>query len=199
MSATTTPETLETELTPELIERLKKLSPESRDRLIVLLGGSPLIPALDTVGDWEYWKAEIKRRVEAVEKGEVKAQTLEEAMAAVRKASRERRVVSFTVSPAATATDRNARYDRKPGRYGAALEAKSKRPMSDQRKPAVISLVEDGVHGLEIREYFIARFSQRVIYVMNGDDVLVVAVIHSDAREGAWHKNLPPATPPETA
>jgi hypothetical protein len=40
---------------------------------------------------------------------------------------------------------------------------------------------------LEIREYFIARFKQRVIYVMNGDDVLVVAVIHSDAREGTWH------------
>jgi hypothetical protein len=90
MSTTTSPETPETELTPELIERLKQLSPESRDRLIVLLGGFPPIPALDPVGDWEYWKAEIKRRVEAVEKGEVKAQTLEEAMAAVRKARQER-------------------------------------------------------------------------------------------------------------
>ena len=63
--------------------------------------------------------------------------------------------------------------------------------------PRLYPLVDDGVPGLEIREYFIARFSQRVIYIMNGEDVLVVAVIHSDAREGAWHRNLPPTQPPE--
>jgi hypothetical protein len=85
MSTTTTPETPESELTPELMDRLKKLSPESRDRLIVLLGGSPPIPAPPPVGDWEYWKGEIKRRIEAVERGEMKTYTLEEAMAKIRK------------------------------------------------------------------------------------------------------------------
>ena len=44
MATTSTPAMLETELTPELLERLQKLSPESRDRLIVYLGGSPPIP-----------------------------------------------------------------------------------------------------------------------------------------------------------
>ena len=85
MSTTTTPETPETELTPELMERLKKLSPESRDRLIVFLGGLPPIPGPPPVGDWEYWKAEIKRRYEAVQRGEEKTYSLEEAMAKIRK------------------------------------------------------------------------------------------------------------------
>ena len=67
------------------------------------------------------------------------------------------------------------------------------------RNPRLYPLVEDGIPGREIREYFIVRFSQRVIYVMNDDDVLVVAVIHSDAREGAWHENLPQTPPPETS
>jgi hypothetical protein len=85
MAATTTPQTPESELTPELMERLQKLSPESRDRLIVLLGGSPPIPGPPPVGDWAYWKEEIKRRIEAVERGEEKTYTLEEAMAKIRK------------------------------------------------------------------------------------------------------------------
>jgi hypothetical protein len=85
MSTTTTPATPELELPPELIERLQKLSPESRDRLIVLLGGSPPIPGPPPVGDWAYWKEEIKRRIEAVERGEEKTYTLEEAMAKIRK------------------------------------------------------------------------------------------------------------------
>jgi plasmid stabilization system protein ParE len=109
--------------------------------------------------------------------------------------------VSFTVSPAATADliAASAAYDRKPGRYGAALEAEVEAAyVRISENPRLYPLVEDGVHGLEIREYFIARFSQRVIYAMNGDDVLVVAVIHTDAREGAWHANLPTDPSPET-
>jgi putative addiction module component (TIGR02574 family) len=85
MSTTKTPQTPDSELTPELIERLRKLSPESREQLIVLLGGSPPIPDPPPVGDWAYWKEEIKRRIEAVERGEEKTYTLEEAMAKIRK------------------------------------------------------------------------------------------------------------------
>jgi putative addiction module component (TIGR02574 family) len=91
MSATTTPETPDTELTPELIERVMKLSPENRDRLIGLLGASPPIPAPPAVGDWAYWKEEIKRRIEAVERGEMKTVTPEELHANVRKALEEER------------------------------------------------------------------------------------------------------------
>jgi hypothetical protein len=86
MSTTTVPET---ELTPELIERVMKLSPENREWLRALLGEPP-IPELPPVGDWEYWKAEIQRRIEAVERGEMKTYTLEEAMSHIRKAREDR-------------------------------------------------------------------------------------------------------------
>jgi hypothetical protein len=89
MSTTTTPQTPESELTPELIERLKRLSPESRDRLIVLLGGSPPIPGPPPVGDWKYWKEEIKRRIEAFERGEEKTYTIEETMEHLRRVAAE--------------------------------------------------------------------------------------------------------------
>jgi Putative addiction module component len=90
MSTTTTPETPETELTPELIERVMKLSPENVSRLLCLLGVVAPIPALPPVGDWDYWKAEIKRRIEDVESGRVNALTREEAMEQIRKAREER-------------------------------------------------------------------------------------------------------------
>ena len=73
-------------MTPELLERLQKLSPESRDQLIVYLGGSPPIPGPPPVGDWAYWKEEIKRRIEAVERGEMKTYTLEETLEHMQKA-----------------------------------------------------------------------------------------------------------------
>jgi len=55
-------------------------------------------------------------------------------------------------------------------------------------------LVADGVPDREIREYYIERFQQRVIYLMTGDDVLVVAIVHASRREGSWHGNLPNET-----
>ena len=58
--------------------------------------------------------------------------------------------------------------------------------------PRQFSPAEDGVPGREYREFFIERFQQRVIYLVTGEDVLVVAVVHATRREGAWHRNLPP-------
>lgn len=86
MSAGTTPETPETELTPELIERVMKLSPQNRERLRMLLGEPP-----NSDADWEYWKAEIKRRIDDIQSGRVKAITPEEMFANVRKALEEAR------------------------------------------------------------------------------------------------------------
>jgi plasmid stabilization system protein ParE len=108
--------------------------------------------------------------------------------------------MNLIVTDQATAdvTRSSRHYDTKPGRYGAEFEDEVEAAIARLGEhPRLYPLVEDGVPGREIREYFIARFSQRVIYVINGADVLVVAVIHSDAREGAWHKNLPPSLPPE--
>lgn len=87
MAATTTPET---ELTPELVERVMKLSPENQAKLRALLSELPPIPPPPPVGDWEYWKAEIKRRIEAFDRGEMKGYTREEAMAKIRQAREDR-------------------------------------------------------------------------------------------------------------
>lgn len=84
MSATTTPETPETELTPELIERVMKLSHESREKLLGLLEEVTPIPRPPPVGDAAYWKAEIARRIAAVENGTMKTYTIEETMAYLR-------------------------------------------------------------------------------------------------------------------
>ncbi len=106
--------------------------------------------------------------------------------------------MSFTVSPTATADviNASAAYDRKPEQYGATFEAEVDVAfVRIAAMPRLYSPVEDGVPGREIREYFIERFQQRVIYLMNGDDVLVVAVVHATRREGAWHRNLPTDPP----
>ncbi len=110
--------------------------------------------------------------------------------------------MSFTVLPAAIAdvTAAGAAYDRKPGRYGEAFENEVDVAfVRIAANPRIYPLVEDGVPGREIREFFIDRFQQRVIYLMTGDDVLVVAVVHADRREGSWHRNLPADTPPEAS
>lgn len=78
------------EMAEELIERALTLSREDRERIIIAL-----LPSIDSPpgrpdSDWEYWKAEIARRAEAVRNGTVKTHTLEEAMALIRKAREER-------------------------------------------------------------------------------------------------------------
>ena len=79
MAATTTPEPPETELTPELIERVKKLSPESQEQLVDLIYG-PMPPGPDD--------AEIARRLDELAAGNVTLLTREEAEAQVREAIR---------------------------------------------------------------------------------------------------------------
>jgi plasmid stabilization system protein ParE len=109
--------------------------------------------------------------------------------------------MNLIVTEQATAdvTRSSRHYDTKPGRYGAEFEDEVEAAIARiKESPQLYPLVEDGVPGLEIRYYYIARFKQRVIYVMKGDDVRVVAVIHSDAREGAWHSNLTADSPSET-
>jgi plasmid stabilization system protein ParE len=109
--------------------------------------------------------------------------------------------MSFTVSDSATADVMRARrqYDTKPERNGAAFENEVEAAFARiAAAPRRYSPVEDGVPGREIREYFIERFQQRVIYLMNGDDVLVIAVVRATRREGAWHRNLPTDPPAGT-
>jgi plasmid stabilization system protein ParE len=110
--------------------------------------------------------------------------------------------MNFTVSPAATADviAASAAYDRKPSLYGRAFENEVDVAFARiAESPRLYSPVEDGISGREIREYFIERFKQRVIYLMTGDDVLVVAVVHASRRERAWHGNVPTDPPPEAS
>ena len=104
--------------------------------------------------------------------------------------------MSVTVSPAAQAdvTASALWYDQQPDQYGAAFnEAVRDAVRKIGEAPRLYSPAEDGIPGREFRECFIARFQQRVIYLVTGEDVLVVAVVHALRREGAWHRNLPPA------
>ena len=76
----------ETELTPELVERVLKLSPESRGRLLGLLDPPPT-PAW--AADPDALRAELQRRIEAVENGTMKTYTIEETMAYLRQVAAE--------------------------------------------------------------------------------------------------------------
>lgn len=86
-------------------------------------------------------------------------------------------------------------YNSQPSRLGTAFHTAVERAMARiGQSPWLYPPVEDGVPGLEIREFYIARFQQRVIYLMNGDEALVIAVVHASRRPESWHRNLPTDT-----
>jgi putative addiction module component (TIGR02574 family) len=82
MSATA--ETPETELTPELIERVMKLSPENREKFALLLLDSLDGPPDDPEEVRKGWKDEIARRVEDVQAGRVGLVDADQALAEMR-------------------------------------------------------------------------------------------------------------------
>jgi hypothetical protein len=85
-----TPATPESELTPDLIERVMKLSAESQDMLVALLldeQAGPL-PDPDEVG--RAWRDVIARRVEDVKVGRVVLVDAKQALAEARQRLRER-------------------------------------------------------------------------------------------------------------
>jgi hypothetical protein len=84
MSSTTTPGTPESELTPELIERVLKLSRENLGRLVGLA-----LDCLDGASDdpetvKKVWRDEHTRRWEAIRSGAMPTYTPEEALAYAR-------------------------------------------------------------------------------------------------------------------
>lgn len=88
--------------------------------------------------------------------------------------------------------DRAARkYDAKPGRYGDAfLDEFAAAVRRIGANPRLLPRAEDAPPIGEWREAFIARFSQRVIFRIDGDVATVVAVVHTDAPPGYWTKFL---------
>ena len=87
-------------------------------------------------------------------------------------------------------------YDAQPTRYGSAfLDEVQAALLAIEAAPRSYPLAEDGRPGFEDREYFIARFKQRVIFTIRGEDAFLLTVVHADRREGSWHRRLTPGNP----
>jgi len=56
--------------------------------------------------------------------------------------------------------------------------------------PRLHSLVDDEYPGREVREYFIKRFGQRILYSIEGETLVVFAIVHATRRPSAWHRRL---------
>jgi plasmid stabilization system protein ParE len=87
-------------------------------------------------------------------------------------------------------------YNDRPGRYGAAFLDEFEGALAAiAAHPRHHSLAEDGREGHEDREYFIARFKQRVVFTIDHNGITVLSVIHSSRKPGTWFRRLPPDEP----
>ena len=59
-----------------------------------------------------------------------------------------------------------------------------------ESQPRVYSLAEDECPGWEVREYHIERFRQRLLYFIDGQRIMLFAMLHTSRRPGAWHRRL---------
>lgn len=83
-------------------------------------------------------------------------------------------------------------YNAQPGRYGAAFADEFEAAVERIRPwPRRSPRVEDAPSGYEVREVFIDRFKQRVLFVIDGDVARVFAVVHADAGPRRWLSRLP--------
>lgn len=89
MSASTTPETPEAQEARELVERAMKLSAPIREKIANELLDS-VYPPEDPEEVKKAWRAELQRRVDAIQNGTMKTYSIEETMAYLRQALAER-------------------------------------------------------------------------------------------------------------
>ena len=82
--------TPETELTPELIDRVMKLSPESKDQLLDLLLGESEGPPDNPEVMKREWQEEIARRIEDIKTGRVQLLDADEALTRLEERLRQR-------------------------------------------------------------------------------------------------------------
>ena len=57
-------------------------------------------------------------------------------------------------------------------------------------QPRLYSPAADGPARLETREYFIRRFNYRLVYALDGETVVFVAVVHAKRRPRSWWRRL---------
>jgi plasmid stabilization system protein ParE len=89
-------------------------------------------------------------------------------------------------------------YNARPGRYGAEVRAEFNRAaVAIATNPRGFSPVDDEYPGEEVREYFIARFGQRVIFRVDGETARVIAVVHATKAPESWHGRVPPRPNPD--
>lgn len=82
-------------------------------------------------------------------------------------------------------------YDARPERRGDEMLDEFDRAVAAiGDRPRIHPPVDDGFPGLEIRECYVARFHQRVLFVIHNDEAFVLTVVHTDRRPGAWHRRL---------
>lgn len=90
-------------------------------------------------------------------------------------------------------------YDRQPEQYGDEFLREFERAtVAIGESPRLYSPAYDSRPGHEDREYFIARFEQRVIYTIVEEIAHVLTVAHATQREGRWHRRVRLDPPPET-
>ena len=79
-------------------------------------------------------------------------------------------------------------HDDQPARLGTEfLDAFEATLREIEASPYLHGVAGDSRLDHEDREIFIARFRQRVIYTIVGDEAWVLAVVHSSRKPGIWH------------
>jgi plasmid stabilization system protein ParE len=58
--------------------------------------------------------------------------------------------------------------------------------------PRMYPLADDAPPGDEVRNLIMSRFPYRVVYLLNGTQVVIVAVAHTSRPPGYWHSRLAP-------
>lgn len=49
---------------------------------------------------------------------------------------------------------------------------------------------DDAPRGVSTREFFIQRFKYRLIYFIDGEEILIVSVHHASRKPRSWHRRL---------
>ena len=79
------------------------------------------------------------------------------------------------------------RLEREQSGYGLAFAEEFRRAIEQiGTMPRLFSPTEDGPDDIETREFYIARFLQRVIFSIDGESVTILAVVHARKRPGSW-------------
>lgn len=56
--------------------------------------------------------------------------------------------------------------------------------------PRLFSPADDAPAGLEVREYLFRRFQRRIVYLVQGTKVVVLALAHTRQQPGYWHDRV---------